>query len=1151
MPEPRTIGMTPRILAAFLGWGLLPLAAAAGEGTVELVSRRDPATVWSASAGGGDPEEIPAISADGRYVAFVSSAQNLVPGQEDRNSSREDVFLFDRVADTVTLVSRATASATRTGNGGSFSPTLSADGRYVAFESVATDLVAGLSLTAPTRNVFVFDRLTGIVSLVSRAASGPAGADRPCLSSSVSADGRYVTFLSEAGNLVPGMTASEEPQVFLHDRVSRETVLVSRPAAGGQSTALSDHLSLSADGRYLAYRSEAEDLVPGQQSSGWSQVYLYDRTTGTNTLVSHAPGLPARGATGASFSPSLSADGRFVAFGSTSTELVAGANDTNEQSDVFLFDRTTGEVRLISHAAAAPLVTANGWSSTPRFSADGSTVIYGSDATDLVGGQIDGNGDLDLFARDQATGATTLISRAAASPLTAAGISFILPYDLSADGRFVAFASRGTNLIPGQSDINGPNGDDVFLHDRTTGGTVLVSHLPATVVANGSSYSRLPALAADGSALAYWNAGYDLAPFDYENYDFFVYDRVTTANRLASRRDPSLPSLSPRRGAALTSPRSTSADGRFILYSSEATDIVPGQIDGINPDLFLYDRLTRSTSLVTHQAGAPLTAAGGRDGSISADGRFVTFVSDSFNLVPGQVDHFGTADVFLWDRLSGAITMVSHAAGAPTTSGDFSGSGDPRISADGRFVVFTSPASNLVPGQVDEMGDDVFLWDRTTGTSRSVSRQATPSPPGTFGEAKGGVLSADGRYVAFLGRRESLVPGQPASEAWNAFLFDRLTGTTALVSHTASSATAPAWVLDDVPLALSADGRYVAFVSRSPELVAGTPTAFPVDMVFLYDAATGQVRLASHKPGQPASPSGDSTKPALSADGRWLAFTSSGSSLVAGQVDEPSTYDFFLYDRVTDETRLVSHLPGAPTAASGRSSFAPPGPQISDDGRFVAFSSEATDLVAGQVEQPFSFTYDPFLFDRNTDAVELVSRSRFSPLEVGFFHLGGPISLSGDGSTVVFDSDASNLVSGDFNSQRDVFLYRRATAPGRFFTLAPCRINDTRTAGQRPVASGVPEVWPLHATCGIPSTARAVSVNLTVVAPTGAGFLTLLAGDQPLPATSTINFRAGQVRANNAVIPLAGNGGGTLGVFASVGGDGSVHVVLDVNGYFE
>jgi len=122
---------------------------------------------------------------------------------------------------------------------------------------------------------------------------------------------------------------------------------------------------------------------------------------------------------------------------------------------------------------------------------------------------------------------------------------------------------------------------------------------------------------------------------------------------------------------------------------------------------------------------------------------------------------------------------------------------------------------------------------------------------------------------------------------------------------------------------------------------------------------------------------------------------------------------------------------------------------------------------------------------------------------------------------------------------------------GRYFTLPPCRVEDTRTAGQGPVASGVAEAWPIYAACGIPSTARAVSVNLTVIAPTGAGFLTLFAGDQPLPATSTINFRAGQVRANNAVVPLAAGGDGTLGVFASVAGNGTVHVVLDVNGYFE
>lgn len=1167
MPELKSIGRV-RSLAAFFGMGLsLMTAAGAGGGTVELVSRRDPATGWSVSAGGADPGYLPAISADGRYVAFVSSAENLAPGQDDRNRAAgggEDVFLFDRTAGTVTLVSRAAASPARTGNGTSRNPTLSADGRFVAFESGATDLVAGLSVTpAPEegspQNVFVFDRTSGLVSLVSRAAaSGLATAELPCSSSRISADGRYVTFISKSGNLVPGMSTSFWTHVFLHDRVSGQTVQVDHAAGGGQTGQESDSPVLSADGRYVAYRSEAWTLVPGQVNPSFNgYVFLYDRTTDSNVLVSHVPGSPVQGGNAEAGGPALSADGRFVAFASLSSDLVAGASDTNNQSDVFLFDRTTGAVTLVSHAAAAALTAANARSLAPLISADGGTVVYRSSGTDLVAGQIDLNSLDDVFAYDRATGANGLSTRTAASAVTAAGLSFLNPrLGVSADGRYVVFVSAGDDLVPGQVDQNGSFGDDdVFLHDRTTGGTVLVSHLPGSSTTNGSSLSKLPVLAADGGAVAFINDGFDLVADDLEYADAFVYERATAVNRLASRRDPALPSVTPRQGATLASSRTVSDDGRWVLFASQAADLFPGQIETSgNTDLFLYDRITRATILVSHPPGAPTTSAGGFGGSISADGRYVAFLSRATNLVAGQVDGNGNPDVFLWDRTSGATYLVSHATGSFSTAANLGAANEARISADGQFVVFSSPATDLVAGQVDgNNGNDIFLWDRTTGFTRLVSRTpAGPARAGLFG-SRLGIPSADGRFVAFLSLATDLVPAQVDSEnpiTWDAFLYDRLTGATVLASHAATSASTAAGVNGELalPLALSADGRFVALVSRSPELVPGMDPSPSFDNVFLYDRVGGQVRLVSHRAGMPTVAGNDEAlEPALSADGRFVAFASSSTDLAAGQVDDFSTPDVFLYDRLTDQTRLISHQPGTPQTSS-HVFFGAHAPQVSADGRFVAFASDVPDLLSGQSDTPNS--RDVFLFDQRTDAAELVSRSRHSPLQAAN-QGGSTFSLTGDGSTVVFEAVSSDLVVGDFNSAFDVFLYRRDTAPGRFFTLPPCRLADTRTSGQGPVVSGITEAWPLHTSCGIPSTARAVSLNLTIVAPTDAGFLTLLAGDQPLPATSTINFRAGQVRANNAVIPLAANGDGTLGVFASIGGNGSVHVVLDVNGYFE
>ncbi|MES1244173.1 MAG: hypothetical protein ABUT39_21390, partial [Acidobacteriota bacterium] len=160
--------------------------------------------------------------------------------------------------------------------------------------------------------------------------------------------------------------------------------------------------------------------------------------------------------------------------------------------------------------------------------------------------------------------------------------------------------------------------------------------------------------------------------------------------------------------------------------------------------------------------------------------------------------------------------------------------------------------------------------------------------------------------------------------------------------------------------------------------------------------------------------------------------------------------------------------------------------------------------------------------------------------------------LSADGGVLLFTSAATDLVAGDFNGVNDVFArVRGGLGTGDFFTLAPCRLIDTRQAGQGPaLASGVPAVVDVHGACGVPSTARAVAVNVTVLQAQGAGRLTLHPGNLSTPNTSTINFPAGQNLANNAILPLASNGEGTLGITPVVTGGGTVHVIVDVSGYF-
>ena len=208
-------------------------------------------------------------------------------------------------------------------------------------------------------------------------------------------------------------------------------------------------------------------------------------------LLSKAdPVLPPH-AVGTATNASLSADGRYVAFESSAPNLLPGMHEGNNGSDVFLWDRQTQTLTLVSRSASSSTRTSNGSSSTPKVSADGNWVAFTSSSTDLVAGQIDSSSTTDVFLWQRATGAITLVSRAASSPLTTGnGFHFASSVDLSADGAWVTFRSDSTDLVTGQVDTNGLY--DVYLFDRGTGTTVLVSH------ASGSH--RMPDVA------IYWNA---------------------------------------------------------------------------------------------------------------------------------------------------------------------------------------------------------------------------------------------------------------------------------------------------------------------------------------------------------------------------------------------------------------------------------------------------------------------------------------------------------------------------------------------------------------------------------------------------------------------------------------------------------------------
>ena len=364
----------------------------------------------------------PSISADGRFVAFHSFAPNLVAGD---TNAQWDIFVHDRQSGTTTRVS--VDSAGGQADSGSYGPSISADGRFVAFASLASNLVA--NDTNGQYDIFVHDRQTGTTT-------GVDSTGRASGSSSISADGRFVAFVSVAS----GGTNSQQ-NVFVHDRQTGTTNVV----IGGGGTSYVP--SISADGRFVAFAN-------GQR--GMFDIFVHDRQSSATVRVS--VDSAGRQANHTSYAPSISADGRFVAFASLASNLMA--NDTNGQYDIFVHDRQTGTTTPVSVDSTGG--QANSGSYASSISADGRFVAFASVASNLVAG--DTNGQLDIFVHDRQSATTTRVS---------SGFGFL---SLSADGRFVAFELSTDNLVAG-----GTNGAvDIFVHQIPCGPDTDCDGIPDT-----------------------------------------------------------------------------------------------------------------------------------------------------------------------------------------------------------------------------------------------------------------------------------------------------------------------------------------------------------------------------------------------------------------------------------------------------------------------------------------------------------------------------------------------------------------------------------------------------------------------------------------------------------------------------------------------
>lgn len=415
------VGLT---LAAWLLAGAAPAALAASTERVSVTSAERQQN--------GSTDGPLSVSGDGRIVLFSSTATNLVPGVGDGDT--RVLYVRDRRAGTTTL-----AVVNARGEPGDVQEAanlfVSRNGRFISFSTGASNLVPGY--TPGTFEHFLRDLRTGKVE---RAVQGTNGRvpNRGGSVTALSADGRYVVFSSRSTNLSSG--EGRGANVYVRDRTTNVTTLETVAPDGGPADQTGGSGSfanaITPDGRYVAFGSTANTLVVGDTNR--DDVFVRDRTAKRTRLVSVAAG--GGPADGSNFRPFISDDGNIVAFSSEASNLVAG--DTNKEYDAFVRDLRAGRTTRVSLSSAG--AQGNGDSSVTGLSADGRYVLFESTASNLV--PKDTNGVDDVFLHDRRTGRTTRVSVSTAGKQ---GNNYSIASELSADGSTAVFWSEATNLVPG------------------------------------------------------------------------------------------------------------------------------------------------------------------------------------------------------------------------------------------------------------------------------------------------------------------------------------------------------------------------------------------------------------------------------------------------------------------------------------------------------------------------------------------------------------------------------------------------------------------------------------------------------------------------------------------------------------------------------
>lgn len=935
-------------------------------------------------------------------------------------------------------------SAYLTGNGDSAVVRLSPGGRYVVFTSEAGDLVAGD--TNQKRDVFLRDRQSGTTELISKAWGQSVPANGASEGGTLTPDGRYVVFESEADNLVspelfPTAAGPGRSLIYRYDRQTDQMILinVNRPIVNGDpfiSQALTNlnwslvEPSMTPDGRHVLFElGRLHDW--GLQQAGFAEpdlgaIFVWNETTGTTDLMTDRfqTNPPEANAT---YSPKviattaiMSDNERYVAFARGSANVLSGG--TANVSGVGKLNVVVHD--LVARTNALPnlkfdsqgVATVRSLLSEPAgFSASGEYLLFEARGRDIgYLGEAAGGNQAQLWIYDLLTGVVTMVSSNSVTGTPGSDSSF--SGGISGDGNWVSYFSMASNLVDGDTD----SVIDVYLYSRQMGTNIRISSEPGwhglatpypeqppqltsdghfvLYQAIGSGlfrYDRVagtnalittdfgpdaPAMSDDGRFVVFTALPASVNPADSNPYrQVYCHDFTTGLTELVSVREASVPVSTPK-GATSLELAAVSATGRYIAFTSFAPDVgVGGSRQG---SLWVRDTQLGTNILVSvDKDGQPIAAPDEfRNVQLSADGRWISFVSRNPALVSN--DNTNKDDVFLRDLQSGVTRLASQSAWYGTAANNRSY--DPVMARNGSKIVFKSWATDLLSGGG---GFDLYGYDVASASNKVLTLNAYNQSAGQPCDQQ--VLSPDGHWMLFRSQSYGLTP-ENCSGLSGIVAYRDLTGYGS--AHCVTNA------VGSPPLMLGTIGRW--FISENGQWFVGNISNAERSEVYLGHGGTNAAWLVWT----------NGFDPLVSNDGLTIAWQSRMPA--DGYTDTNGTWDVFHYRTDLGTLRVVSLDQTGMQTGNGASRLI----GLSPDGRYVLFRSHASNLVSGDDNQ----SMDLFLRDTATDVTVLLSRNLSGNASADNF--SGKAVFTDDGTKIIFESYASDIVANDRNLDRDIFV---------------------------------------------------------------------------------------------------------------------------------